>query len=209
MTRQPVPQTLAIALALALASPATAGAVIDILDRPVPFADGRPQLVLYANRESRDSVNEPMGSFTFALRDLNPVVIVRVDLRGIPSIFEGFARSAMRGSFEAGLDRFRRQCVEHGLAVPSNLGDGLYFVADSYGEAHGAAGLEAGFPEALAIAYDGEGRELARGFFPRSAAALEQALRRSQKKPAPPPARKAQAADEADQVAQAMASQLP
>lgn len=169
----------------------TAGAAeTDIFDRPVPEAHGHPVLVLYTNRTTKEAASAPMTELSVQLRAYEPIVLVRVDLRGVPSLFEGFARRAMKKSYEEGLSRYRQRCKELGIAPPKNDDQGLYFIADSHGKAHQAVGLASGFDEALAVVLDPSGKEILRVPFPRGAADIEPALRRALAKPSEPPAPK-------------------
>ena len=71
-----------LTLALLLAALPAAAVELDVHDRPVPRGNGRPTVTLLANSKSADAMSEPMAKLSFALRDLSPVVVVRVDLPG-------------------------------------------------------------------------------------------------------------------------------
>lgn len=179
--RVPRPATLRraaiVAVLVTLSSLTARAADLDVFERPVPFGAGRPTVLLLANRDCAAAVGGPLARMSFDLRDLDLVVIVRVDLRGIPSLLHGFARSNMRGRQQAGIERFKQECAANHVPAPDDIGGGLYFVAEPDGEAHRRAGLARGFPTGFAIVYDGEGHEVARGPFPQEAQTLAKALR--------------------------------
>ena len=151
----------------------------DVLGRTLPDFKGRGVVVLYASQKTQTAVDKPMTELTFRLRDLDIVFVVRVDLRGIPGLFDGIARRMMRSDYAKGLDDYDKLCRDAGIAPPPRKEAelGFYMVMDSDGVSHKGVGLEKGFTEALAIAYDASGREVARGSFPRQVATIESALR--------------------------------
>ena len=56
----------------------------DVFDRPVaPQLLGRPRLVLYTNRNTKEETADPASRMAIRLRDVGYVTVVRVDLRGI------------------------------------------------------------------------------------------------------------------------------
>lgn len=143
---------------------------LDIYDRPVVAQlEGRPRLCLYANRHTPADVTRVAArALSDRLEPHDYVTLLRVDLRGIPTLFEGFAISRMKRAYEASTNAER---------LASHPDGRLVFVADSYGQHHAAIGLERGFPEAYAVVEDAQGRELARGAFPREIVRIEAALR--------------------------------
>lgn len=157
---------------------ALAEADVDVFGRPLSLIEsGRPQIVLYTSRATKQSASGAMTDFAYSVRALNPVVVVRVDLRGIPGVFQGIANRSMRTSFDEGLARYRRNYVGSTETLPEHCERGLWFVGDKDGSSHTEIGLKNGFTEALAVVYGQDGRELARGGFPREVARLEDALR--------------------------------
>jgi hypothetical protein len=171
----------ALGLLLAL----TAGASEhDVFDRPVePRLAGRPRLVLYANRHTRMDVRVQAAEMAHRLHRLAYVTVVRVDLRGIPGLFESFAYGNMRDAYAETTRTSRERRAAEGLPIPSDLDDRLIFVPESHGQRHQQMGLARGFEEALAVVEDAQGRELARGVFPQEIGRIEAALRRLE--PAP------------------------
>jgi hypothetical protein len=164
-------------------------AELDIFDHPVAAQLGgdRPVLVLYANRETREATGKPAAEMALRLHDLPYVTLVRVDLRGIPSLFEGFALRNMRSAYQENIERSRRLYREAGYPPPAALGHNLVFVGDSKGTAHAAVGLGKDFPEALAIVLDPKGKEILRAAFPRDLRRVEQTLRKFVKAPSATP----------------------
>src|SRR4051812_45690044 len=147
----------------------------DIFGRPVPDASRRPTIVLYANRPTEDAVLKPLADLSARFSELDPLVIVRIDLRGLPSLFRGFADRNMRSAFVAGLERYREECRQLGREPNPAPERSLYFVPDPDGHSSQAAGLPKGFHEALAIVLDKNGHEVLRAPFPRDEQRIEQA----------------------------------
>lgn len=163
---------------LAVLLPLAASAVeVDAFDRRVPTDTGRPKVVLLTNDGSAPTVAEPMPRLMFALRELNPIVVVDVDLRGVPRLVRPIARAKIRSKHKAGLEAFRRECAAHGAPEPPDIEGSLFFVPDWKGTAHQAAGLGKGFETSVVVMYDARGREITRGAFPADAERLEQAMR--------------------------------
>jgi hypothetical protein len=148
----------------------------DVFDREVPLGQGRPAVVLYANRDTRDQLGEHAYAFAFALREERPLVVVRVDLRDVPGLFRGTARKEIRKSHRESLDHMRQFFHERGQEPPAELEELLFMVADAHGEPHRALGLPKGFDQVMAQAVGPSGEELARGPFPQAARTLEKAI---------------------------------
>jgi len=163
-------------LGLLGAIPAHAAESKDVLGREVPLGQGRPALVLYANRGTRDDLRASAYPFIYGLRVAHPIVIVHVDLRDVPGLFKGVARKEIAKSYRASLEEMRRLFIEQGLPPPTDLESSFYMVADSKGEAHQALGLKKGFNTVVAQALSASGQELARGPFPQSAKAIGHAI---------------------------------
>lgn len=167
---------LACLLGLLVAIPAQASELTDIFGREVPLGQGRPAVVLYANRDTRAVLREHAYQFAYALRAEHPIIVVHVDLRDIPSFFRGVARRELRKSHQQSLESMRRLFREQGQEPPEDLETSLYMVADADGAPHRQLGLEKGFHEALAQAVSASGRELARAPFPVAADVISQAI---------------------------------
>jgi hypothetical protein len=162
------------------ALPAHASELEDVFGRDVPLGQGRPAVVLYANRDTRDVLREHAVRFAYDLRRQRPIVVVRVDLRDVPGLFRGMARKEIRKSHKESLELMRQLFREQGQQPPPELEESLYMVADSKGAPHRQLGLEKGFDQAFVRAVDASGAELARGPFPQSAGAVSQALETAQ-----------------------------
>jgi hypothetical protein len=158
------------------ALPARAAEREDVFGREIPLGQGRPAVVLYANRDTRDVLRENALRFAYELRHEHPIVVVHVDLRGIPSFFMGAASREIRKIHHDSLERIRQLFRDQGQLPPADLEDSLYMVADSNGEPHRALGLEKGFRQVLVQAVSASGHELARGPFPQAAKAIGEAL---------------------------------
>jgi hypothetical protein len=175
-------------LAALVASPALA-AERDVFDRDVaPLLEGRPRLVLLANRHTARDVRTQASELALRLHALAYVTVVRVDLRGVPGLFESFAHATMRDAHAESTRESRARRLALGLPVPPDLDDRLVFVPDSDGERHQALGLGRGFDEALVVVEDALGRELLRAPFPRDFARVESSLRALAAPAAPGPA---------------------
>jgi hypothetical protein len=155
---------------------------VDVFDRPVAplLSRGRPTLVLYANRTTQNAVHEPATQLAVRLRDVPFVTLVRVDLRGVPSLFRGWARRTIRNRHHDGVEEYQRAFRAVGAAAPTDAADRLVLMVDPDGSAEQEVGLPAGFSEALALVLDCRGNELARGMFPREAERIEHAIRSGQ-----------------------------
>lgn len=168
--------TLACLLALLSALPARASTLKDVFGREVPLGQGRPAVVFYANLDTRETLREHAFQFVLSLREQRPIIVIRVDLRGIPGLFEGLARREMRKSHHASLAAMRTLFTREDEEPPADLEDSLFMVADSDGAPHRALGLNKGFSETLALALSPSGGELARAPFPSAADTIRRAL---------------------------------
>jgi hypothetical protein len=167
---------LACLLGLLGAIPAHAAELEDVFGREVPMGQGRPTVVLYANRDTREVLRQHAYQFAYALREERPIVVVRVDLRDVPGLFRGLARKEIRKSYKESLQHMRQLFREQGQPVPPELEESLYMVADSKGAPHRELGLAKGFDQAFARAVSPSGAELARGPFPQAAETISQAI---------------------------------
>lgn len=158
------------------ARPALAAGLEDVFGRPVPLGQGRPAVVLYANRDTRHVLHEHAVRFAFELRDERPIMVVHVDLRGVPGFFMGAASRELRRIHKQSLEQARELFRAQGQQPPADLEDSLYLVADSNGEPHRALGLEKDFHQVLVQAMSPSGRELARGPFPQASSTIGQVL---------------------------------
>ncbi|WP_434345961.1 hypothetical protein ACN6A1_29505 [Myxococcus virescens] len=167
---------LACLLALLGAIPSQAAELKDVFGREVPVGKGRPTLVLYANRGSRDELRQHAYSFIYDLREERPIVLIHVDLRDVPGLFKGMARGEIKKSHRESIEHMRNIFRQHGEAPPPELESSLFLVADAKGEPHQAMGLKKGFGQVVAKVLSPSGRELARGPFPESARKLGQTM---------------------------------
>ncbi|WP_338869621.1 hypothetical protein [Myxococcus stipitatus] len=156
--------------------PASAAELKDVFGREVPIGKGRPAVVLYANKGTRDELREHAYQFVYDVRAGKPIVVVRVDLRDVPGLFKGMAKGEIKKSHAESLDLMRNLFQEHGETPPPELDSSLYMVADSKGEPHESVGLKKGFKNVYAQVLDPSGQELARGPFPQSAGSLGKAV---------------------------------
>ncbi|PTL80875.1 hypothetical protein [Vitiosangium sp. GDMCC 1.1324] len=166
-------------LGLLGALPAHASGLEDVFGREVPLGQGRPALVLYGNRDTRGVLREHAMQFAYELRREHPIVVVHVDLRGIPGFFMGAATRELRRIHAESLDKVRELFRSQGQDPPADLEDSLYMVADSNGAPHRALGLDKGFQQVLVQAMSATGRELARGPFPQATDTIRRALEAS------------------------------
>lgn len=158
------------------ALPAHADELKDVMGRDVPIGQGRPAVVLYANRGTRGVLREHAFQFAYTLREERPIVVVHVDLRDIPGLFKGTARKEIRKSYNESLDQMRQLFIDHGQQPPANLEASLFMVADSDGTPHKGLGMEKGFHQAVAQAVSPSGQELARGPFPSACGNISRAI---------------------------------
>lgn len=163
-------------LGLLGAIPAVAADSTDILGREVPIGQGRPAVVLYANRGNREELRGTAYEFLYGLRGAQPIVVVHVDMRDIPGLFKGVARKEIAKSYRSSLAQMRKVFSDKGQPPPADLESSFFMVADSKGKPHEALGLKKGFDTVVAQAVSPSGQELARGPFPQVANTIGQAL---------------------------------
>ncbi|MBZ4421163.1 hypothetical protein [Myxococcus sp. RHSTA-1-4] len=167
---------LACLLGLLGAIPAHAAENKDVFGREIPIGEGRPTVVLYANKGTRDELRQHVYDFIYDVRKEKPIVVVHVDLRDVPGLFKGMAKGEIRKSHQESLDLMRDVFRQHGEAPPPELETSLFMVADSKGEPHESMGLQKGFKQVVAKVLDPAGAELARGPFPQSARQFVRAM---------------------------------
>jgi hypothetical protein len=170
---------LACLMGLLGALPAHATTLEDVFGREIPLGQGRPAVVLYANRGTRQVLHEHAFQFAYDLRREHPIVVVHVDLRDVPGLFRGAANREIRNIHRESLETIRKLFRDQGQQPPADLEDSLFMVADSNGAPHNALGLEKGFHQVVAQALSPSGRELARGRFPEAAQAIGRAIESS------------------------------
>lgn len=153
----------------------------DVFGHPFEERLGRgwPAIVVYANQQTDDKVSKPLLDLSDRLFNEPYIKLVYVDLRGVPSMFHGIARSVLRDKHKQSIEHYRSDCRRRGIEPHSFADRTLIFVADDKGRRHSALGLPKNFKEAFMIVLDGDGNEVARGPYPRAAPALERALRQS------------------------------
>jgi hypothetical protein len=167
---------LACLLGLLGVIPAQAAELKDVFGKEVPIGEGRPTLVLYANKGTRDELRQHVYQFIYEVREEKPIVVVHVDLRDVPGLFKGMAKGEIRKSHRESLELMRDLFRKKGQPVPAELESSLYMVADSKGEPHQSMGLKKGFDQVVAQVLSPSGQELARGPFPQSAKKLGQSM---------------------------------
>ncbi|AKQ68586.1 hypothetical protein A176_005498 [Myxococcus hansupus] len=168
---------LACLLGLLGAIPAQAAELKDVFGREVPVGKGRPTLVLYANRGSREELRQHAYSFIYDLRAERPIVLIHVDLRDVPGLFKGMARGEIKKSHRESIEHMKNIFRQHGESPPSSeLEESLFMVADSKGEPHQSMGLKKGFDRVVAQVLSPSGQEVARGPFPESARRLGESM---------------------------------
>lgn len=167
--------TLACLLGLLGSIPAHA-AETDILGREVPIGQGRPAVVLYANRGNREELRGSAYDFIYGLRAARPIIVVHVDMRDIPGLFKGMARKEIAKSYRSSLEQMQKLFSDKGEQPPADLQSSFFMVADSQGEPHEALGLKKGFDTVFAQAVSSSGQELARGPFPQTASVIGRAI---------------------------------
>jgi hypothetical protein len=157
---------LTLALAAAPGRAQAAQPMRDAFGRTVPTGSGRPALVFYTNRHTRDELEKYAFQAAFQLRALRPIVVVHVDLRDVPGMFKGMARrevvKAHRESIAEMASLFRRQ----GLTPPADLDESLFMIPSTGGEAHAALGLRADDRQVIAHVVGQSGQVLGRGSVP-------------------------------------------
>ncbi|WP_375760928.1 hypothetical protein [Corallococcus exercitus] len=163
-------------LGLLGALPAAAAELKDVFGKEVPIGQGRPTLVLYANKGTREELRQHASQFLYSVREKKPIVVIHVDLRDVPGLFKGMARGELRKSHNESLTAMKDLFREKGEAPPPELDTSLYMVADSKGEPHQSMGLKKGFDRVFAQVLSTSGQEVARGAFSDGARKLSQAM---------------------------------
>lgn len=163
-------------LGLLGALPASAADVKDVFGKEVPIGQGRPTLVLYANKGTKEELRQKASQFVYGVREKKPIVVIHVDLRDVPGLFKGIAKGEIRKSRDESLAAMKDLYRQKGEAPPPELDSSLYMVADSKGEPHEAMGLAKGFDHVFAQVLGTSGQELARGAFSTAARQLSQAM---------------------------------
>lgn len=169
------------ALALSVARLAAAAPnTTDVFDHPLRAVLERntPKLILYTNQNTRDAVAQPADLVANHLKEIPFVLVVHVDLRGVPGFLLGFARHLMQSNQSDGNAKYIELSRAAGLA-PADGADRVHVVMEADGAAHEGVGLAKGFTHALAVVLDKAGHEILRTPFPDGSAAVEQALRRA------------------------------
>jgi hypothetical protein len=167
---------LACLLGLLGALPASAAETKDVFGHEVPIGQGRPTLVLYANKSTREELRAHAYQFIYDVREKKPIVVVHVDLRDVPGLFKGMAKGEIRKSHDESLSAMKDLFRKKGEAPPSELDSSLFMVADSKGEPHQSMGLKKGFEHVFAQVLDTQGQEVARGAFSDGTRRFSQAL---------------------------------
>ena len=150
----------------------------DVLGRQVPMGEGRSTVVLYANQECEEALGQYALPMLYSLREENPRVVVKVDLRDVPGLFHGAARSKIKKGYEDSLRDMRALFQKNGIEAPANMGDQFFIVADAKGESHQELGLPKGFSKPVVQAFGPDGKELARGVLPKGRERIERAVSR-------------------------------
>ncbi|WP_233586049.1 hypothetical protein [Corallococcus sp. CA054B] len=163
-------------LGLLGALPASAAELKDVFGKEVPIGQGRPTLVLYANKGTKDELRQRASQFIYDVREKKPIVVIHVDLRDVSGLFKGMARGEIRKSHKESLSAMKDLYRQKGEAPPAELDSSLYMVADSKGEPHKTMGLEKGFDRVFAQVLGTSGQEIARGAFSEGARKLSQAM---------------------------------
>jgi len=165
-----------IAALTSLAGSAFALPARDVLGRLVPSGGGRPSVVLYVNRDTKDQLKRTALPMAFALRKQNPRVVVHVDLSDVPGMFKGMARAQIQKGQRDAVAAMQSMYRQHGLRPPHNLSSSVYMVADSDGRPHRAVGLQEHFKQPYAQALGKHGEPLTSGTLPSAVSALERAI---------------------------------
>ncbi|RKH02070.1 hypothetical protein D7V97_28355 [Corallococcus sp. CA053C] len=150
-------------LGLLASIPAAAAEMKDVFGKEVPIGQGRPTLVLYANKSTREELRQHAYQFIYDVRAEKPIVVVHVDLRDVPGLFKGMAKGEIRKGHAESLGLMRKLFLKNGETPPPDMDSSLFMVADSKGEPHESMGLKKGFEKVFAQVLDFTGQELARG----------------------------------------------
>lgn len=152
-------------------------ATYDIFGREVPVGEGRPTLIFYSNAETRDILAEHVYELSYELRDKNPIVVVRVDLRGVPGLFKGMAQREVKKAHQESVEVMEQYFREQGTEpTPGLVNASLFMIPDYGGKPHRSRGLEQGFGSVFAEVRDGAGELVTSGTFPEGKNRLAQAV---------------------------------
>lgn len=164
-------------VAALFAGPVMAEQPRDVFGRPVPMGEGRPTLVFFSNEGTREVMQKHVYDLSWQLRDEEPVVVVHVDLRGVPGMFKGTARREVRKAHRESVEIMERYMRQQGMEPePGQVHRSLYMIPDFAGAAHASHGLRKGFRTVFAQAHDRTGELLTTARFPDQAARLTQAV---------------------------------
>lgn len=173
-------QTLAGAtLAAALfALPAFAAqAPRDAFGRSVPIGEGRPALVFYSNEDTREVMEQHAFAMSYELREEKPIVVVRVDLRGVPGMFKGMARKEVRKAHRESVAAMEQVFRDNGMEPPTKeIDQSLYMVPDFGGRIHSKHGLREGFQTVFAEVRAPDGDVVTTGRFPDEVSRISDAV---------------------------------
>ena len=65
-------------LGLLGALPASAAELKDVFGKEVPIGQGRPTLVLYANKSTKEELRQRASQFIYGVREKKPIVVIKV-----------------------------------------------------------------------------------------------------------------------------------
>ena len=178
MKRFALAALMTLGLTLAAGSDAHAASVKkDVMGRAVPVGSGRPALVFYTNQNTRETLQKHAFEQVFQLRDLRPIVVVHVDLRDVPGMFQGVAKKEVKKAHRESIQEMVRIFEKNGIEVPRDLlDDSLFMIPEPGGEANEARGLGEGEKRVIAEAVDSDGDVVASGTYPAAAPKLSKAL---------------------------------
>lgn len=174
----------ALVVACGIAAPAWAGPnMVDVFDHPLrPVLErNQPKLILYASQATGDAISDPATLISKRLKDIPYVLVIKIDLRGVPKFLLGFARKLMQNSQSDGNEKYDELARAAGLKT-SDAQDRVHVVMEADGAAHQLMGMAQGFKQAMAVVLDAAGREIVRTPFPAGADAVEKALREAAQK---------------------------
>ena len=149
----------------------------DIFGRQVPVGDGRPALVFYTNEDTRDVLQEHAFALSYDLREKEPIVVVHVDLRGVPGMFKGVARREVRKAHKESVAFMEKYFRDRGIEPPAgSINESLYMVPNYGGQKHKERGLRKGFKSVVAEVRSPEGELVTTGRFPQEKSRLSRAV---------------------------------
>jgi hypothetical protein len=162
--------------------------MVDVFDHPLRPVLERPEpkLILYASQGTGNSINDPATMMSRRLKDIPYVLVIKIDLRGVPKFLMGFARKLMQNSQSDGNEKYDELARAAGLKS-ADATDRVHVVMEEDGAAHQLMGMAQGFKQAMAVVLDAAGREMLRTPFPAGADAVEKAIREAAQKEQPSP----------------------